>query len=186
MTNKTCSKCKIEKETKEFSKYSKTKDGLGSYCKSCAIIYNKNRTEKGITKEYNKRNSRNKSLNNICASCKFTRLNTNRFCLSCWISNSILHAYKIPLEEKKILTLLLKEKLERNEYSCFYSNVKITPGLTASLDHRMPKSKGGKDVISNLEWCHIGVNKIKGNLSEKEFINRYSHVLVELNSLGAI
>lgn len=32
---KTCSKCKIEKDEAEFSKYKNSKDGLDSRCKSC-------------------------------------------------------------------------------------------------------------------------------------------------------
>lgn len=39
---KTCTKCKIEKETKEFSKDRRRKDGLRSDCKSCWNQYKRN------------------------------------------------------------------------------------------------------------------------------------------------
>lgn len=41
---KTCGKCKAEKPTTEFSKYSRSKDGLQFKCKACAAAhYNANR-----------------------------------------------------------------------------------------------------------------------------------------------
>ena len=40
---KICSKCKINKENKEFCKDKDTKTGLCSYCRSCLSEYNRNR-----------------------------------------------------------------------------------------------------------------------------------------------
>ncbi|HEC2192625.1 TPA: HNH endonuclease [Staphylococcus delphini] len=43
---KRCTVCKIEKELSSFSKYARSKDGLKSYCKSCASEQNRKRREK--------------------------------------------------------------------------------------------------------------------------------------------
>lgn len=68
---KKCSKCEIDKDTKEFSKDNKTKDGLYSYCKACKTIntrsYYLNNLEKerlrGITKySNNKEHYQQKSI----------------------------------------------------------------------------------------------------------------------------
>jgi hypothetical protein len=40
METKTCIKCKVEKETLNFSKDRKRKDGLNPYCKQCVRDYN--------------------------------------------------------------------------------------------------------------------------------------------------
>ena len=51
---KKCSKCKLEKDSLEFSKNKKTKDGLASWCKDCCRGYAKTDKYKEYQKEYNK------------------------------------------------------------------------------------------------------------------------------------
>ena len=46
MKTKICSKCKIVKDTKEFSKSKKEKDGLQYHCKKCQNKYRKENREK--------------------------------------------------------------------------------------------------------------------------------------------
>jgi hypothetical protein len=46
METKVCSKCKMEKELKDFHKDNSKKDGFRKICKSCKIIYRKNNKEK--------------------------------------------------------------------------------------------------------------------------------------------
>ncbi|MCP4139989.1 MAG: HNH endonuclease [Chloroflexi bacterium] len=59
---KKCNKCGKYREIGEFHKKSKSKDGLHSYCKSCASAYNKayknkyREKEKAYKKEYRKEN----------------------------------------------------------------------------------------------------------------------------------
>jgi len=42
METKKCSKCKLEKSIKDFSKNKSTNDGLHTYCKKCISLYQKN------------------------------------------------------------------------------------------------------------------------------------------------
>lgn len=55
---KTCSKCKIEKSVEEFNKDRQKRDGLISYCKSCARAYREKHREKiqAYNKAYYKEN----------------------------------------------------------------------------------------------------------------------------------
>ena len=55
---KTCAKCRQDKPYSEFYKHPSTNDGLGSWCKSCAYEYNKQRP-RNYQEEYRKRD-RNK------------------------------------------------------------------------------------------------------------------------------
>jgi 5-methylcytosine-specific restriction endonuclease McrA len=52
--------------------------------------------------------------------------------------------------------------LERDKMTCQYTGVKLTR-KTATVDHILPKSKGGKDTWENMVAAHIDVNLKKGN-----------------------
>ena len=62
----------------------------------------------------------------------------------------------------------LRNLLKQQDYTCAISGVKLTPE-TASLDHIIPHSHGGTDEISNAQWLHSEVNRIKGSLTYEEF-----------------
>lgn len=57
--------------------------------------------------------------------------------------------------------------------TCPYSGIKLTLGINASLDHKIPRSKGGTDDIENLQFIHIWCNTMKSNLSETEFLEQF-------------
>lgn len=66
---------------------------------------------------------------------------------------------------KQILKLI-----EKQQYRCALSGRKLTPE-TASLDHVVPLSRGGKHDISNLQVLEHHVNTAKGTLTVDEFIS---------------
>lgn len=63
----------------------------------------------------------------------------------------------------------LMKLLKSQDYRCALTGEKLTPN-TAELDHKIPKSKGGSDSIDNLQWIDREVNRMKGRLSDDEFI----------------
>lgn len=66
---KTCTKCDIEKDIKEFYKNSKSKDGLRSCCISCVkLYYKKSHEEKIKERDKNKIKPSNED-NKICTCC---------------------------------------------------------------------------------------------------------------------
>ena len=56
---------------------------------------------------------------------------------------------------------------ERDKGICQYTGKKLS-FASASLDHVLPKSKGGKDTFENLVLCEAKTNHEKGNKSNAE------------------
>ena len=114
--------------------------------------------------------------------CSNNREALSRYCLKHFVLN-IVKSYKLDRINQLSLTEQLIIKLQKSEFSCFYSDIKIIPGFSASVDHRVPKNLGGTDDISNLEWVHYSINRIKSTLPEKEFVERFEDILVEINMM---
>lgn len=68
------------------------------------------------------------------------------------------------------------ELIERQNYRCALSGRKLTPE-TASLDHVVPLSRGGKHDISNLQVLDFRVNAAKGTLTIEEFTTLCGEVI---------
>jgi 5-methylcytosine-specific restriction endonuclease McrA len=57
--------------------------------------------------------------------------------------------------------------LERDGFTCQYTGMKLTKA-TATIDHVVPRSKGGKTSWDNCVASHISVNNKKGDKSNAE------------------
>lgn len=180
METKICSKCKEEKELNYFHKDIRLKSGHINVCKICRTAYSKTYVTSGKLAK----NKRIINLKNQCFYCKEKRLTTSKFCLYHFVRKIV---FPWRLQKSKIEETIqgLIKKLEDGEYCCHYSGLKVTPGFSASVDHRIPQSKGGTHDLTNLVWCHVQVNKLKNDMTEKQFINRSANILVELNYLDS-
>lgn len=52
---------------------------------------------------------------------------------------------------------------------CALSGVALS-AQNAHLDHKIPRSKGGETILSNLRWLHATVNTAKWTFTDEEFI----------------
>ena len=63
----------------------------------------------------------------------------------------------------------LRQLIERQGYKCSLTGVELDP-RTAELDHVVPVSDGGDHSITNLQVLHKAVNRMKGAMSNDEFV----------------
>ena len=63
----------------------------------------------------------------------------------------------------------LRSLIESQQCCCALSGVAVRPD-TAELDHINPITSGGSNTIDNLQVLHVVVNRMKGTLSNREFI----------------
>jgi hypothetical protein len=63
----------------------------------------------------------------------------------------------------------LMQVLKTQGFRCALTGIELTP-QTARLDHIVAVSKGGTDVIENLQWLHIDANTAKATMAQDQFI----------------
>lgn len=87
-------------------------------------------------------------------------------CKSCW-TQDILRKHKIAPS----LWETFWNMLENQDFKCFYTGIEITPEVNASLDHVVPKVKGGTNDLDNLVWCDRKINSFKNDNDYTSLIN---------------
>lgn len=105
-----------------------------------------------------------------CFACGMPRF-ASRLCESCWYKRQSSNACGTIRNWRA-----LKEKLESQEFECWYTGKSLTPGVNASLDHTIPKAKGGTNDLENLRWVDLRVNSMKCSMLESEFLDVCSAV----------
>lgn len=63
----------------------------------------------------------------------------------------------------------LMNLIKSQNFKCALTGIELTPD-TANLDHRLPRKHGGSDAVGNLQWILDDVNRMKGSLTQDEFI----------------
>ena len=72
-------------------------------------------------------------------------------------------------ESSRITGKRLFRKISEQQYRCHLSGVLLDVD-DASLDHIVPLSRGGTHTIDNIAIVHVAINRMKGTMSEDEFI----------------
>jgi len=72
-------------------------------------------------------------------------------------------------------------------WRCYYCAADLRrPGVRATLDHRLPRSRGGSDQRSNLVPARLACNHAKGSLTVAEFRERVQRTLPEWQAMVAL
>lgn len=69
----------------------------------------------------------------------------------------------------KVTAKKLRQLIEYQNYRCALAGDELTPDV-ASVDHNLPISKGGANVMENVQVLHTEVNRMKGGMSTLEFL----------------
>lgn len=115
----------------------------------------------------------------LCKRCKIPKLPESVYCLEHWayaIINSLINRID-PMQNyrRHEMTRNILQRFNAHPI-CPYTNEILVPGLTASLDHRIPVSKDKSKALDldNLEWVAMVYNQAKGNMTTDEFNESYS------------
>jgi len=100
-----------------------------------------------------------------CPSCRKSA-EVGIFCFKHWLKNvGVPHG----LGNGKGIALL-QRLWEEQKGQCAITGETLIPGATASIDHIIPKSRGGASVNGNLQWVLLQVNRIKWDMTNEEFV----------------
>ena len=125
-------------------------------------------------------------MNQRCHSCSDNRLENTRYCLECYIRDTVRKTLHITdRQAKQEFASSLLKKLQDQDFRCVYTNRQLVPGINLSLDHILPKSlypDGFKD-LSNLVWCDLSVNIAKNNLLPQNFLELCEDVVLTKSAL---
>ncbi len=115
--------------------------------------------------------TKQKKIDGICYGCVRPSM-YNNYCEECWFKHT---------SESNFGTVKyagsLKYLIESQNYTCAYTGEKLIPGKNASIDHIFPKSRGGSDENTNLQWTTTLVNRVKYTLTHDEFIEFCKHIV---------
>ena len=64
----------------------------------------------------------------------------------------------------------LMESFDKQGGRCIYTGVNLIMGDNATLDHKVPKSRGGSDSIENIQWVTRTINQMKTDMTHEEFV----------------
>jgi hypothetical protein len=155
---KRCGRCNTPKPASEFSRYGRGTD-LRSTCRACCSARDAARAAANIAA-------------GLCRTCKRGQIDSpGNKCRQCWFS----HVAATRLGSRKHGPAVAA-LFARQEGRCALtgSALRIEPGRrtwdSASLDHRVPISRGGTNDVGNTQWVTWQVNNAKANYGDRELL----------------
>jgi 5-methylcytosine-specific restriction endonuclease McrA len=124
-------------------------------CNSCA--------SKNTADDLDRRKERDSR--GVCLICGDARVGEQKYCFKHYLMSMSQRNLGSTKYHQELL-----DKYNGQGGKCFYTGLPITIGTDASLDHIVPKSRGGKDEIGNLVWCLYRANMLKTDLLYSELV----------------
>lgn len=124
-------------------------------------------------REYQRRKRANHVINQSCIQCGADEtFYFSSYCREHWIANLVRSSLRPPKDQAELICKTLLEKLDAQKYQCFYTNLTLTPGLNASIEHIKPRSVSPELILDldNIVWVRTEVNRMRSNLPFDEFL----------------
>ena len=109
-----------------------------------------------------KRNLRAKGKCGSCGGCKDT---SSSLCKRCILKNIAKKSLGDSSRHEELLQLL-----HNQNYQCPITGLHIELGINASVDHIIPRNRGGNHSVENLRWVHVVFNRMKSDFLDSEFV----------------
>ena len=93
-------------------------------------------------------------------------------CIDCWFGRVVSTATGTRADLPALRALF-----DAQGGLCAYTGKVLVPGTNASLDHKIPRSRGGPDTVENLQWVDYRINLMKNALLHDEFLVACRQVL---------
>jgi hypothetical protein len=141
----------------------KPKDTNGYHCSACR---KKMCESQALLKK-------ERQANGLCPECGAPAETQSAYalCMTCWFKHTAKHH-----TGSKLHWHILKRVWEKQQGKCRYTGVMLIPGKTASIDHIIPRDRGGTHDESNLQWVTNQINRMKTNFTHGEFIAMCRHI----------
>lgn len=169
-----CFKCMLkEREYVKIRNQERKNQGICRYCDNKATEYNNtfcnhhvNKHKESVRQKKSKR--RDATQCESCGSDVVVTFDSKKLlCKKCFLKVVSMSNLGTSRQWREIEALFNEKNI------CPYTGLNLVLGKNASLDHRVPRSRGGSDEISNLQWVHnsenLNVNWMKGDLTHDEF-----------------
>jgi 5-methylcytosine-specific restriction endonuclease McrA len=165
--------CRKDRKSQHNKKWREKAISKG-LCTGCGnqVVSGKTMCDHCLTRKSERR--ANLANNGMCIEgCGRSRNAKNKRCKICLLKN-ISKSSTGSVKSAKLLGM----KLVRQKFRCPYTGIYIHIGNNASIDHIVPRSKGGTNDLENLEWVHVAVNTLKGDMDREEFVKYFDKFLV--------
>jgi hypothetical protein len=100
-----------------------------------------------------------------------------QMCLKCWFKKMASDCLRARGADVHTKAAQLEELWAQQSGRCAITGETLVPGVNASLDHILPKSRGGSDDVKNTQWVEFHINRAKGDLTHTEFLRLCRRVL---------
>lgn len=136
---------------------SKPKEGIHKACNSC---------REEMRKTCNGRRAKFANEGK-CVQCGIPKIGVvGLYCEHCMLRTA---ARRWLGDSKKWPSLL--ELLKSQNYKCAYTGETLILGDNASVDHKVPRSRGGTNTLENVQWVIWRVNRSKTDMTHDEFLS---------------
>jgi hypothetical protein len=129
----------------------------GTFCSSCLSTQKRRRGERLAL--------------GVCLECAAARLPDNARCEIHYLRSVAKRTLGDRALAEGIKAILLAQ-----DFICPFTGRKLTLGLDAALDHKLPKVRGGADAVENVQWIYAPINEMKSYRTDEEFLELVAEV----------